>query len=182
MQKRTILKYENLIKEYKKDFLSYKKGKEIRGKNHDFSIVPQYFRYSKKVMSIDDIWISMIIGFALKLKNYKLALKNLKWVYLNTKPYKRPLCSNITAAIIWYKNNKLNDAENILRLVLAEQPRYRKIFTTEPLNTFKRVPDSISFIDHVEGDIHYERTILSNPDYADFVEWVQKVFYIKQLA
>jgi len=182
MQKRTILKYENLIKEYKKDFLSYKRGKEIRGKNNDFSIVPQYFRYSKKVKPIDDICESMIIEFALDINNYKLALKNLKWVYLNTTPYKRPLCSNITAAIIWYKNKKLNEAEHILRLVLSKQPRYRKIFTTEPLNTYKRVPDSISVIDHIEGDIHYERTVLSNPDYADFVEWLQEVFHIKQLA
>jgi len=182
MQKRTILKYENLIKQYKKDYFSYKKGLEIRKKNHDFSITPQYYKYSKKVQPIDDICVSLIIGFALKIKNYNFALKNLKWVYLNTTPHKRALYSNIEAAIIWYKNNKLNEAENILRLILSEEPRYRNIFTTEPLKTYKRIPDSISFIDHIEGDIYGQRNKLSNPDYVDFVEWVKQIFFIEQFT
>jgi len=182
MQKRTILKYENLIKEYKKDFLSYKKGKEIRGKNHDFSIVPQYFRYSKKVKPIDDICVSMIIGFASDTKNYKLALKNLKWVYLNTTPYKRPCCSNMEAAFIWFKNDKLSEAEGILQLVFSQEPRYKNIFNNEPLQGTAKEDGGFSFFDHIEGNIYFERKQLLKPACVDFVEWVQEVFFMGQVA
>lgn len=172
MQKRTIIKYENLIKQYKKDYLSYKKGLEIRKKNHDFSIIPQYYKFSKKVQPIDDICVSMIIGFALEINDYKLALKNLKWVYLNTIPYKRPCCSNIEAAFIWYKNNKKSEAHDVLQVLFLQEPRYKNIFNNESLKGTAKEDGGFSFLNSVDREIYFERKILLKTAYADFAEWV----------
>ena len=149
-----------------------------REKNYDYSISPlEYKNGKKKLYPVDEYKISSIINFALLIKNYKLALKNLKWVYLNTTPYKRPFILNIEAAFIWFKNNRFNEAENILQIEFAQQPRYRNLFTSGPLTGATNQDGRFSFLDYIETEISLGRKILSNPNYADFVEWGKKNFY-----
>ena len=150
MQKRTILKIENLIEQYKKDYLSYKRLLKRRALNHIHSIDPvEYIKGVKIIYPVDDINIFGIIGFALDIKNYKLALKNLKWVHLNTTPFKKPCCSNIEAAFVWYKNKKLSEAENILQFVFFQEPRYKNIFNNEPLKRMVEEDGGFSFLDNI---------------------------------
>ena len=79
MQKRIILKYEKLIKEYKRDYLSYKRMLKRKLKMHDNCIEPFEYRNGKKIIyPVSDNSIYQIMGFALKIRDYKLALKNLK--------------------------------------------------------------------------------------------------------
>lgn len=183
MQKRTILKIENLIVQYKKEYLSYKRLLKRRVLKHDHCIAPvEYKKGVKIIYPVDDIGISLIIGYALDIKNYKLALKNLKWVYLNTTPFKQPCCSNIEAAFVWYKNKKLSEAENILQFVFSQEPRYKNIFNNEPLKGTSKEDGGFSFLNHIEANISSERRGLLNPEYLGFVEWVQDVFYSNQVA
>ena len=172
MQKRTIHKYEDLIKQYKKDYLGYKRLLKRRERNHDYNISTiEYKNGKKKVYPVDEYKISSIIHFSLQIQNYKLALKNLKWVYLNTTPYKRPFISNIEAAFIWYKNNKLTEADNILQLAFKQEPRYLKSFNLEPFIGTLKADGGFTFQDHIEAQISHVRAILAHPEYAGFVAW-----------
>ena len=172
MQQKDILKNENLIALYKKDYLSYRRMLKRKIKNHDHTISPfEYKKGVKIIYPVDDYNISEIIHFALHIKNYNLALKNLKWYYLHSTPYTRPLCQNIEAAFVWFKNNKINEAENILQVVFAHEPRYKNIFNTLSIKGILLKDGGFQYLDHIESDIDLERRRFTNPDYYDFVLW-----------
>lgn len=149
-------------------------------KKHDYSIEPYEYRNGNKIIyPVSDNSIYQIMGFALKIRDYKLALKNLKWFYLNTTPYPGPLVLKIESAIIWFKNNKFDQTENILHLVFAQEPRYKNIFNTLPIKGTLLKDGGFRFQDPIESSIDLERRILTNPDYVDFVQWVKERFALE---
>lgn len=149
-----------------------------KAKKHDQTISPFEFRKGIKIIyPVDDYNISEIIGFALGIKNYKLALKNLKWYYLRTTPYNRPLCQNIEAAFVWFKNHKFQVAENILQVVFSNEPRYRNVFNNSLIKGILMEDGGFRYLDGIESDIALERRIFHNPDYFEFVLWGKQKFY-----
>jgi len=177
MQKREILKYENKIIQYKKDYLNYRRMLRRKAKKHDNTISPfEYKKGVKIIYPVDDYKIPEIIGFALHIKNYKLALKNLKWYYLHSTPYTRPLCQNVEAAFVWFKNNKITEAENILQVVFSNEPRYKNIFNDLPIKGIILEDGGFRYQDSIESQIALERRIFLNPDYHNFVQWGNQVF------
>ena len=177
MQKKTILKYENLIEQYKKDYLSYRSMLRRKMKKHDNCISPYEYKKGVKIIyPVDDYNISAIIYFALHIKNYKLALKNLKWYYSYTTPYTRVLAQNIEAAFVWFKNNKLEEAESIIQVVFKKESRYKNIFNNTAIGGTLHDDGSFTYLDGIESQIALQRRIMSNADYADFVEWAKQKF------
>ncbi len=182
MQKREITKYENLIVQFKKDYLSYRRMLNRKIKKHDYTISPfEYKKGVKIIYPVDDYKIPQIIGFALHNKNYKLALKNLKWYYLHATPNTRPLCQHAEAAFVWFKNNKLTEAENILHVVFFNEPRYKNIFHDTPIKGTVLDDGGFQYLDSIESQIALQRKIFKNPDYIDFVIWGKKRFILKNV-
>ena len=96
--------------------------------------------------------------FHILLKDYKLALKNLTWVYLNKPPHNRVIHQHLEAAFIWFKNNKLSIAEGIIRIEFKKEPRYKNIFDSEPLKGTLHEDGSFKLLDYIESDeVFFER-------------------------